>query len=49
MAVNILLCDDSPMKIQFYMDDVIDVDDEDDDYTAQNYIRFYLAPKIEDF
>ena len=49
MAVNIHLCDDSPMKIQFDMDDVLDVDDEDDDYTAQNYIRFYLAPKIEDF
>ena len=49
MAVNIHLCKDTPMKIQFDMDDVLDDDDDDEDYKAQNYIRFYLAPKIEDF
>ena len=37
------------MKIQYDMDDVLDDDEEDEEYEATNFIRFFLAPKIEDF
>lgn len=36
-----------PMKLQYDLDFVMDEEDEDE--TSQNYIRFFLAPKIEDF
>ena len=37
-----------PMKIQYGMDTFMDKDD-DDEESDKNYIRFFLAPKIEDF
>ena len=38
------------MKIQYGMDTFMDNDDDDDDEEQKdkNYIRFFLAPKIED-
>jgi hypothetical protein len=36
-----------PMKLQFDLDFPMDEDNEDDE--VQNYIRFFLAPKIVDF
>ena len=36
-----------PMKIQYDMDDVVDDDDEDSE--TQNFVRFFLAPVVEDF
>jgi proliferating cell nuclear antigen PCNA len=42
---------DYPMKLQYDLDFALDDDgdDNDDDDEVQNYIRFFLAPKIEDF
>tara|TARA_Y100000591_G_scaffold58389_2_gene46835 strand:- start:3519 stop:4322 length:804 start_codon:yes stop_codon:yes gene_type:complete len=37
---------DYPMKLQYDLDFVMD--QEDDDEESENYIRFFLAPKIED-
>ena len=36
-----------PMKLQYDLD--FPMDDDNDDDEVQNYIRFFLAPKIEDF
>ena len=47
--VHIHFSEQLPMKIQYDMDDVLDDDEEDEDYEATNFIRFFLAPKIEDF
>ena len=41
------MSDDKPMKIQYDMDD--NVDEEDEDAKAENYLRFFLAPIVEDF
>jgi len=48
--VQIHLSDDMPMKIQYGMDTFMDKDDDDDDEddTDKNYIRFFLAPKLDD-
>ena len=35
------------MKLQYDLDFVMDQED-DDEEESQNYIRFFLAPKIED-
>ena len=38
-----------PMKIQYGMDTFMDKDDDDEeDDVDKNYIRFFLAPKIDD-
>lgn len=37
-----------PMKLQYDLDSVLDQNDDDEAYECQNYIRFFLAPKIED-
>ena len=47
--VKIHIDEKLPIKIQYDMDDVMDENDDDEDDEAVNYIRFYLAPKIEDF
>ena len=47
--VNIHIDEKLPIKIQYDMDDVMDENDDDEDDEVINYIRFYLAPKIEDF
>tara|TARA_B100000902_G_scaffold214283_1_gene203756 strand:- start:568 stop:1377 length:810 start_codon:yes stop_codon:yes gene_type:complete len=47
--VKIHLSNDMPMKIQYGMDTFMDKDDDDeDDDNDKNYIRFFLAPKIDD-
>jgi len=47
--VKIHLSNDMPMKIQYGMDTFMDKDDDDeDDDVDKNYIRFFLAPKIDD-
>jgi len=48
--VQIHITKDMPMKIQYGMDTFMDNDDDDDDEEQKdkNYIRFFLAPKIED-
>tara|TARA_B110001454_G_C12703274_1_gene427479 strand:+ start:1247 stop:2059 length:813 start_codon:yes stop_codon:yes gene_type:complete len=46
--VNIHFSENLPMKIQYDMDDMLDEDEENEDYEAANFIRFFLAPKIED-
>ena len=50
--VQIHISKDMPMKIQYGMDTFMDMDDEDDedeeDIIDKNYIRFFLAPKIDD-
>ena len=47
--VQIHISDAMPMKIQYGMDSFMDEDDEEDeDEGDKNYIRFFLAPKIED-
>lgn len=49
-AINIHWSKEVPMKVEYSLDDAID--DDDDDVSeisgASNYVRFYLAPKIED-
>jgi len=47
--VNIHFSKELPMKIQYDMDDILDDDDENEDYEVTNFVRFFLAPKIEDF
>ena len=42
--VKIHMSDNIPMKIQYDMED-----NEDEDTEVENYLRFYLAPKLEDF
>ena len=44
-VVKIHMSDNIPMKIQYDMEDV----GEDDEAQVENYLRFYLAPKQEDF
>ena len=34
------------MKIQYDMEEI---DDEDEEAEAENYLRFFLAPVVEDF
>ena len=47
--VQIHISDAMPMKIQYGMDSFMDKEDEDEeDEGDNNYIRFFLAPKIED-
>ena len=36
------------MKIQYGMDTFMDNDEDDEEDEDKNYIRFFLAPKIED-
>ena len=37
-----------PMKLQYDLDFIMDQEDDDEDKESENYIRFFLAPKIED-
>ena len=46
--VKIHISNEMPMKIQYGMDTFMDKDDEDDEDDDKNYIRFYLAPKLDD-
>tara|TARA_B100000900_G_scaffold258152_1_gene220014 strand:+ start:2874 stop:3680 length:807 start_codon:yes stop_codon:yes gene_type:complete len=46
--VQIHISDAMPMKIQYGMDNFMDEEEEDEDEGDKNYIRFFLAPKIED-
>ena len=47
--VQIHISDAMPMKIQYGMDTFMDKDDDDEDEDKdKNYIRFFLAPKIDD-
>jgi hypothetical protein len=47
--VQIHITKDMPMKIQYGMDTFMDNDDDDEEEQKdKNYIRFFLAPKIED-
>ena len=41
-SINLHFSQDTPMKMQYNMDD-------NDEENCVNYIRFFLAPKIEDF
>ena len=43
------MSDDKPMKIQFDMQDDPGLDDDDEEAEAENYLRFFLAPVVEDF
>lgn len=45
-VVKLHMSDDKPMKIQYDMEEV---DEEDEDATVENYLRFFLAPVVEDF
>ena len=47
-AVEIHWSDETPMNILYSLDDPMDDDDDDIESNSVNYIRFYLAPKIED-
>ena len=48
--VSIGVSIDIPIKIQYDLDDFMDdEDDNDEEYISKNFIRFFLAPKIEDF
>lgn len=49
-SINIHWSEGVPMKIEYSLDEPMDDDDDDvsDISAATNYIRFYLAPKIED-
>jgi proliferating cell nuclear antigen len=46
-VVKLHMSKNLPMKIQYDMDDVVDDDDEDSE--TQNFVRFFLAPVVEDF
>lgn len=46
--VKIGVSEEIPIKVQYDLDDFMD-DDDDEEEEAKNYIRFFLAPKIEDF
>ncbi len=46
--VKIGVSQEIPMKVQYDLDDFMDNDEEEED-EPNNYIRFFLAPKIEDF
>ena len=46
--IKVHISDNMPMKIQYGMDTFMDKDDDDDEESDKNYIRFFLAPKIED-
>ena len=46
-VVKLHMSENLPMKIQYDMDDV--GDDDDDDVEAKNFVRFFLAPVVEDF
>ena len=45
-VVKLHMSDNIPMKIQYDMEEV---DEEDEDAKAENYLRFFLAPIVEDF
>ncbi len=46
--VQIHISEAMPMKIQYGMDTFMDNDEDDEEDEDKNYIRFFLAPKIED-
>ena len=48
--MQIHISDAMPMKIQYGMDTFMDKDDDDEEEedSDKNYIRFFLAPKIDD-
>ena len=48
-VVKLHMSENLPMKIQYDMDDVVDDDEDDEDIEAKNYVRFFLAPVVEDF
>ena len=45
-VVKLHMSENLPMKIQYDMEEI---DDEDEDAKAENYLRFFLAPIVEDF
>ena len=45
-VVKLHMSDDKPMKIQYDMEEI---DEEDEDAKVENYLRFFLAPIVEDF
>ena len=45
-VVKLHMSDDKPMKIQYDMEEI---DEEDEDTKVENYLRFFLAPIVEDF
>ena len=45
-VVKLHMSDNIPMKIQYDMEEI---DEEDEDAKAENYLRFFLAPIVEDF
>ena len=48
--VKIGVSEEIPMKVQYDLDDFMDNDEDNpEEEEAKNYIRFFLAPKIEDF
>ena len=46
--VQIHISEAMPMKIQYGMDTFMDNEEDDEEDEDKNYIRFFLAPKIED-
>jgi proliferating cell nuclear antigen PCNA len=46
--VKIHMSENLPMKIQYGMDTFMDKEDDDEENEDKNYIRFFLAPKIDD-
>lgn len=46
-VVKLHMSENLPMKIQYDMDEL--VDDEDEEKEPENYLRFFLAPIVEDF
>ena len=48
-TTNIHFGKEYPMKLLYSLDFAMDDDDDDDEKQPENYIRFFLAPKIEDF
>ena len=48
-VVKLHMSENLPMKIQYDMDDDVVDEDEDDEVVANNFVRFFLAPVVEDF
>ena len=48
-VVKLHMSENLPMKIQYDMDENVVDEDEDDEVVAKNFVRFFLAPVVEDF
>jgi proliferating cell nuclear antigen PCNA len=46
--IKIHFSEDIPMKMQYGLDSFMDTDDEDSSESDENYLRLFLAPKVEE-